>query len=70
MMEQANLKIFSAGVPKLGLLRCAEACFGPVGYPFQLDFSTAPEIAEHDANGTTHEDVLIAPTAVIRTNVT
>ncbi|MGA9434181.1 MAG: substrate-binding domain-containing protein [Roseobacter sp.] len=70
MIENARLQILSAGAPKVGVLRCAQACFGPAGIQFQLDFATAPEISERVANGTTHADVVVAPTAVMRTIVT
>lgn len=70
MTGHSKLKILSAGAPKLGVSRCAKACFGPPGVQFQLDFATAPEIAERVVNGTTNADVVVAPTAVMRNIVT
>jgi len=51
-MEQKEIKILSAGAPKTGVARCAEAFTQKTGIPVSVQFATAPELREAIQSGT------------------
>ncbi|MDH3965461.1 MAG: substrate-binding domain-containing protein [Rhodospirillales bacterium] len=60
------LKVLSAGAPKTGVSRCAEAFFRQTGRRVEIDFATAPVLRGRVARGQVDADVVVAPLPVLR----
>ena len=63
-MSEAKIKILSAGAPKSGVGRCAEAFSKKTGITVNYEFSTAPVLKETVGAGECMADILVAPVAV------
>lgn len=61
-----SLKVLSAGAPKTGVSRCAEAHFRQTGRPVEIDFATAPMLRSRVARGEAKADVIVAPLPDLR----
>ncbi|MFQ6018099.1 MAG: molybdate ABC transporter substrate-binding protein [Kiloniellaceae bacterium] len=57
----ADIRVLSAGAPKTGVSRCAEAFFGDTGHKVDITFATAPVIRGRVADGAAPAEVVIAP---------
>lgn len=68
-MEKIKLQILSAGAPKLGVMRCAEAYCGAADLQYKINFATAPEIAERVSKGKIEADVVVAPSSLMSATV-
>ncbi|NNK94594.1 MAG: substrate-binding domain-containing protein [Desulfobacterales bacterium] len=60
-MADNELKILSAGAPKTGVARCAEAFTGKTDVPVSVQFATAPVLRDMIISGTSDADIVIAP---------
>ena len=61
MSENGSVRILSAGAPKTGVRLCAEAFFGKLGQPFEIEFATAPVIKQRVTSGAANADVIVSP---------
>lgn len=61
MNDTPSINILSAGAPKTGVRRCAEAWSIETGMAFEIEFATAPRIRERVAEGDTDADIVVAP---------
>ena len=61
MTDATTLRILSAGAPKTGVRKCAEAFSAKTGIPFEVEFATAPVLRERVGSGSAEADVLVAP---------
>jgi molybdate transport system substrate-binding protein len=55
------LKVLSAGAPKTGVSRCAEAFLRQTGRPVEIHFAPAPVLRDRVARGEVEADVVVAP---------
>lgn len=62
MDGQAEIRILSAGAPKVGVGRCAEAFGRRTGHRTKFYFSPAPAVREKLMSGRAEADLLVAPT--------
>lgn len=62
-MVASHFKIFSAGAPKTGIARCAEAFCAENGCSFDIRFATAPVLRAEVEGGNITDDVINAPMA-------
>ncbi len=62
-MSQNEIKILSAGAPKTGVSRCAEAFSKKTGITVKVEFGTAPTIIETINSGVSEVDIVVAPVA-------
>ncbi len=65
LSQSAKIRILSAGAPKEGVRRCAEAHRHVTGDAFQIAFATAPEI-ERRLQANTPVDLVVAPSRAFR----
>ena len=65
MVGTTAIRILSAGAPKAGVRRCAEAHETETGLVFQVDFATAPKIRERVRTGKADADLIVAPDAAL-----
>ncbi len=63
-MADNEIKILSAGAPKTGVARCAEAFTKKTGIPVVYEFATAPVLKETVGAGECDADIVVAPVAV------
>jgi len=63
-MAENDIKILSAGAPKTGVARCAEAFTQKTGIPVSVEFATAPVLREAIGSGNGDADIVIAPIPV------
>ncbi len=63
-MSEKDIKILSAGAPKTGVARCAEAFSEKTGIAVEYEFATAPVLKETVGSGKCTADILVAPVAV------
>lgn len=66
----ATIRILSAGAPKLGIGRCAEAFTRKTGTEVDVTFATAPVLRERAEGGETAADLLVAPVSLMSECVT
>lgn len=64
--QSATVRVMSAGAPKTGVLRCADAFRERCGRRVAVQFATAPVIRERVEGGTANADVVIAPVSAMR----
>ena len=62
----ANIRVLSAGAPKTGVSRCAEAFFRDTGHKVDITFATAPVLRARVEGGKAAADVVIAPVPTLR----
>ncbi len=55
------IRILSAGAPKTGVRKCAEAFAAITGGDFKIEFATAPVLKQRVGDGDANADVLVAP---------
>lgn len=60
-MADNGLKILSAGAPKTGVSRCAEAFTEKTDTPVSVQFATAPVLKDMINSGTSDADIVVAP---------
>ncbi|MBL6945509.1 MAG: substrate-binding domain-containing protein [Rhodospirillales bacterium] len=60
-----DIRILSAGAPKTGVRKCAEAFAEKTGQPFQVEFATAPVLRERVGSDTANADIIVAPVAAM-----
>ena len=60
-MAENKIKILSAGAPKTGVARCAEAFTQKTDIPVSVEFATAPELRNAIGSGTSDADIVVAP---------
>ncbi len=60
-----DIRILSAGAPKTGVRKCAEAFTENTGQPFEIEFATAPVLRERVGSGAANADIIIAPVAAM-----
>lgn len=70
MNMSATVRILSAGAPKQGVGRCAEAFGGRTGHKVDVTFATAPVLREKVEKAETDADILVAPVALMKDCVT
>jgi molybdate transport system substrate-binding protein len=61
-----TIRILSAGAPKLGVGRCAEAFTRNTGNEVGIAFATAPVLRERVEGGEAAADLLVAPVALVK----
>ena len=57
----AAIRVLSAGAPKTGVSRCAEAYFRDTGHEVDVTYATAPVLRGRVEKGEAEADVVIAP---------
>ena len=62
----AVVRVLSAGAPRTGVSRCAEAFSRDTGHQVDVAFATAPVIRGRVEDGEAAADVVIAPLAIMR----
>ena len=60
-MTENEIKILSAGAPKTGVARCAEAFTQKTNIPVSVEFATAPVLRDTINSGTSDADIVVAP---------
>ena len=60
-MADIKLKILSAGAPKTGVARCAEAFTSKTSIPVSVQFTTAPVLRDIINSGTSEANIVVAP---------
>ncbi len=65
MTSSQPIRILSAGAPKTGVRKCAEAFSAETGTSFAVEFATAPVLRERVGAGAAEADVLVAPIAAM-----
>lgn len=63
--SSTKIRILSAGAPKLGVSRCAEAFTRRTGHAVGVEFDTAPVLRERVDKGEAAADLLVAPVALM-----
>ncbi len=62
----ADIRVLSAGAPKTGVARCAEAFSNDTGHAVGIAFATAPVLRGRVGAGEAAADLVIAPVPTIR----
>ncbi len=62
----ADIRVLSAGAPKTGVARCAEAFSSDAGHTVGIEFATAPVLRGRVEAGEAGADVVIAPVPTMR----
>lgn len=65
MASNRTIRILSAGAPKTGVRKCAEAFAAETGLTFEVEFATAPVLRERVESGSADADLVIAPVAAM-----
>jgi len=65
-MSDKGIKILSAGAPKTGVARCAEAFRKNTGIPVSFEFTTTPTLKETINSGSHDVNIVVAPIATIK----
>lgn len=65
MSENQAIRILSAGAPKAGVRKCAEAFQAKTGQAFDVEFATAPVLKERVGSGSAAADIIIAPVGAL-----
>ncbi len=60
------LRVLSAGAPKTGVSKCAQAFGAEADVTFDIEFATAPVLRDRVVAGNTGADVLVAPVEALR----
>lgn len=60
-MTREDIRILSAGAPKLGVSRCTELFTDRTGLTVGLEFATAPVVRERVEGGAADADIVVAP---------
>jgi len=60
-MSGNEIRILSAGAPKTGVRRCAEAFAQKTGIPVSVEFATAPVLRDTIYSGASEADIVVAP---------
>ncbi|MBT3361539.1 MAG: substrate-binding domain-containing protein [Rhodospirillales bacterium] len=61
-----DIRILSAGAPKSGVRKCAEAFAEKTGQAFEVEFATAPVLKERVGAGQANADIIVAPVAAMQ----
>ena len=65
-MSENEIKILSAGAPKTGVARCAEAFTQKTAIPVSVEFATAPVLRETISSSAGDVDIVVAPVPIAK----